>query len=396
MAITPRKNAKGEIVSYYIRVYKGYDKAGRRLKPYTMTWKPEAGMTKKQIEREVNKVAMQFEEQCESGLITSSPKLLLNDFIPQYFDIVEDSLSPVTFQFYKNCVATHISPLLGDLRLKEIKPVHVQDFVKKLSTHKVKAGMEKRSPATVRRYLTVLQSIMKQAVKLELIAVNPANMEKLTVQKMVAPKIEIFTKQEAAEMLACLENEDLQFQVLIQLGIMTGARRGELVALKFSDFDYTANKLTIERTAVKVTGKPTQLKPPKDYEIRTIAVNQLCMDLVQMLRREKDFEAERLGETWVEGDWLFTQWNGEIMNPHSPTKMFRKFLEQNGIRHRKFHSIRHTSATLLLYGGVSIKQVSERLGHGDIETTNKYLHYLSEADEEAARVLGDMLMGGEK
>ena len=395
MAITPRKNSKGEIISYVIRVYKGYDKAGRRLKPHTMTWKPEVGMTKKQIEREVNKVAMQFEEQCENGLVSNDPKLLLKDFIPQYFDIVEDSLSPVTFQFYKNCVATHISPLLGDLRLKEIKPIHIQDFVKKLSTHKVKAGMEKRSPATVRRYLTVLQSIMKQAVKLELIAVNPANMEKLTVQKMVAPKIEIFTKQEAAEMLACLEKEDLQFRVLVQLGIMTGARRGELVALKFGDFDYATNKMTIERTAVKVTGKPTQMKPPKDYEIRTISVNRLCMDLVQMLRREKDFEAERLGETWMEGDWLFTQWNGEIMNPHSPTKMFRKFLERNGIRHRKFHSIRHTSATLLLYGGVSIKQVSERLGHGDIETTNKYLHYLSEADEEAARVLGDMLMGGE-
>ena len=89
--------------------------------------------------------------------------------------------------------------------------------------------------------------------------------------------------------------------------------------------------------------------------------------------------------------WLFTQWNGEMMNPCTPTRQFSKFLERNGFRHRKFHALRHTSATLLLYGGVSLKQVQGRLGHGDIETTNKYLHCLQEADEEAAGVLQSML-----
>lgn len=66
--------------------------------------------------------------------------------------------------------------------------------------------------------------------------------------------------------------------------------------------------------------------------------------------------------------------------------------EKNHLKHRKLHSLRHTSATLLLYGGVNIKQVQERLGHGDITTTNKYLHYISEADEQAANVLQDMLI----
>lgn len=80
------------------------------------------------------------------------------------------------------------------------------------------------------------------------------------------------------------------------------------------------------------------------------------------------------------------------MNPQTPTKQFSKFLKKNGLRHRKFHSLRHTSATLLLYGGVNLKQVQERLGHGDISTTNKYLHCLAEADEEAANVLQKMLI----
>ncbi len=80
------------------------------------------------------------------------------------------------------------------------------------------------------------------------------------------------------------------------------------------------------------------------------------------------------------------------MNPQTPTKQFSKFLAKNGLKHRKFHALRHTSATLLLYGGVNIKQVQERLGHGDISTTNKYLHCIAEADEAAANVLQDMLI----
>ena len=80
------------------------------------------------------------------------------------------------------------------------------------------------------------------------------------------------------------------------------------------------------------------------------------------------------------------------MNPQTPSKQFSKFLAKNGLKHRKFHSLRHTSATLLLYGGINLKQVQERLGHGDISTTNKYLHCIAEADEEAANVLQDMLI----
>lgn len=111
-----------------------------------------------------------------------------------------------------------------------------------------------------------------------------------------------------------------------------------------------------------------------------------------MLRTEKDRQVERLGSQWHENGWLFTQSNGEIMNPQTPTKQFSKFLDKNGLRHRKLHSLRHTSATLLLYGGVNIRQIQECLVHEDITTTNKYLHYISEADEQAANVLQDMLI----
>ncbi|MDE6030694.1 MAG: site-specific integrase [Oscillospiraceae bacterium] len=165
-----------------------------------------------------------------------------------------------------------------------------------------------------------------------------------------------------------------------------------MVSLKFSYIDFEQRKITIQRAAYKIKGQPLATKPPKDYETRTVTINESCVDLLKMLKAEKLSESQRLGSQWLGGNWVFTQWNGEMMNPMTPTKQFSKFLARNGLKHRKFHSLRHTSATLLLYAGVNIKQVQGRLGHGDIETTNKYLHLIEEADVEAVNKLDIMLL----
>lgn len=394
--ITPRKNKAGQIISYRIRVARGYDSEGHKNSFYEKTWKSAPGMTEKQIKKEVQKVATLFEEQCKTGIIGDTTNIKLSDFIPIYLEQKKTSLSPTTYDFYNRAIETKILPALGHHKLQEIKPVHVQAFINQLckisKQNKDGSTGEKLSNSSVKRYLTILQSIMKLAVKRRIITDNPAKSELLDIPKVIDPKIDIFTKQEAIEMLSALKNEPLQFQVFIQLAIMTSARRGELVALKFSDFDMIDNKVTIERAAIKITGEQVQIKASKDYEVREIAVTPECIQLVKALKREKETQRINLGTQWHESDWLFTQWNGEIMNPQTPTKQFSKFLNRHGFRHRKLHSLRHTSATLLLYGGVSLKQVQGRLGHGDIETTNKYLHCLSDADTEAANVLQSMLI----
>ncbi len=395
--IAPRRNKDGEITSYTIRVYHGYDSSGKRLKPFTTSYKPEKGMTTRQIEKEVQRQAIEFEEQCKHGRV-SNGTMRLSDFYPIYLETIEATLSPRTVETYKPTIETLILPALGHLKLKEITTSHIQEFYNRLSALPKldRAGNEIKgqniSTSTVHRKLSILQSMLSQAVKLGLIPENPAKAERLTIQKAQAPKIEIFTKQEAAQMLQALENESLQFQTLIQLAIFTGARLGELVALKFSDIDFEQRKITIERAAYKIKGQPPATKPPKDYETRTVTINENCVDLLRMLKAEKLRESRRLGSQWIGGGWVFTQWNGEMMNPQTPTKQFSKFLDRTGLKHRKFHSLRHTSATLLLYAGVSIKQVQGRLGHGNIETTNKYLHLIEEADVEAVNKLDIMLL----
>ncbi len=397
--ISSRKDKDGNIISYRIRVARGYDSYGKKLKPYELSWKPAPGMTSKQIEKELNKQAVEFEEQCKNGLSGTANQLKLAEFCTQYLEIKKNVLAPRTQLEYQRFIDSTIIPLLGHIKLKDIKPGHVQQFVQYLSGD-VKRKRDKAldtensklSQSSIRRRLAVLQSILKQAVKLGYIPTNPANAEKLTLQKVVPPKVEIFSRQEAAVMLEALEQEELQFQVLVQLAIISGCRAGELCALKFSDFDYTMNKVTIERSAYKLPNEPISLKPPKDYELRTVTLSPHCIELVNLLKAEKEKEALRLGSAWKDGEWLFTQWDGDIMNPQTPTKQFTKFLKRHNFQHKKFHSLRHSSATLLLYGGVNIRQVQERLGHGSIATTNKYLHCLAEADEQAANILQDMLI----
>ena len=394
--IEKRTNSKGEIISYRIRVSRGYDADGNRLRQFQKTWIPEPGMTKKQIEKEVIKQALQFEEECNAGNEVIKRSITFKEFIPKYMDITKVSMSPLTLQFYDRIIERLLLPYFGKKRLQDIKPTHIQGFINHLTEIDLEHASpyndtEKLSPSTVRRYLTVLQSIFKLAVKLEIIGKNPAKGEKLTIPKVVNPKIEIFTKAEAAEMLKCLQEEDLQFQTFIQLAIITGARRGEMAALKFSDFDYDKCQLTISRAAVKLKDQPILIKPPKDYEIRTVTVNRHCIELVKMLEAHYESEKQRLGSKWKGDEWLFTQWNGEIMNPQTPTKQFSHFLKKHGLKHCKLHALRHTSATLLLYGGVNIRQVQARLGHSEIETTQKYLHYLSDADAEAANILTNMI-----
>ena len=386
--ISERKDKNGNIISYRIRVSRGYGAKGEKLKPYEMTYKPEKGMTKRQIEKELQRQVTLFEEECKNGNISNAPNMKLSAFVPMYLDIKKDILAPRTYETYTKICNNLIIPLLGHIKLVDLKPAHIQQFIKHIQSD----SKTKPSPSTVKRKLAVLQSVLHQAVKLGLIQTNPANAERLSMPKAITPKVEIFTKQEAVEMLSCLDDEPLQYKAIVYLAIMSGAREGELTALKFSDVDFINNRITIERAAYKLKGEPIMTKPPKDNDVRTVRIDEYTIELIRQLKAEKERERLRLGTAWTGDEWIFTTWNGSIMHPATPSHWFREFLKRHGLKHRKFHALRHTSATLQLLGGVNIKQVSGRLGHADLRVTNQYLHCIAEADEAAAHVLQEMLI----
>ena len=385
--IKANKNKSGKIISYRIWVSDGYTGKGeQRLQ--TMTWKVPDNMTEKQAAKAVQAVAFDYEEKVKHGVAGSQRNLKLYEFIKIYLDIKKSELAPRTYEYYTHAIDNLIVPLLGHIKVSEINPAHVQQFIKYIQENSTK----ELSPATIKRKVAILQSILRQAVKLGILQTNPADAARITMPKVASPKVEIFTKQEASEMLSCLEDEPLQYRVVIYLALMSGAREGELVALKFSDIDFVNNRITINRAAYKLKGEPIKTKLPKDNDVRVINVDDYTINLIRQLKVEKERERLSLGTAWAGDDWLFTTWNGSIMHPSTPSHWFRGFLKRHGLKHRKFHALRHTSATLLLLGGTNIKQVATRLGHADLRVTNQYVHCLTEADVAAANVLREMLI----
>lgn len=367
----------------------GTDSTGKRIKR-KKTWKAPQGMTERKAAKEAQKAADLFEERCRDGEYTAEKDMLLSDFCKVYLDLEKDALAPITFAAYSRNINSAIIPQLGQMKLSEIKPIHIQRYVQWL-IGTPKGNGERQAASSIIRKLNILQSIMRQAVKLGIIQSSPAERKKLTLPKITQPDIKIFSKQEAAAIISALQAESLQFQVCIQLAIITGAREGELIGLKFSDVDFDNNRITIQRSAYKLSGVPTATKQPKDSDIRTVSVTPEVINMIQTLRQDKERQAARLGKAWKNEDWLFTTSTGGIMHPQTPTHKFRKFLIKNRLPVRKFHCLRHTSATLLLYCGTNIRQVQARLGHSNLTTTQRYLHAINDADTEAATALQSML-----
>ncbi|MCM1578477.1 MAG: site-specific integrase [Ruminococcus sp.] len=389
--IEPRVSRKTGKVSYIIHVYDGRTGSGKR-RTFARTYHPQEGLSPTQVKRFLQRAAQEFEDECKNPLGGANSDIRLADFAEIYLEAMADKLSPTVYGGYVKTMREMILPELGELKMAVIKPLHVQKFVRTLSSRQkrrrdgtVDVGGGVISASTVKRRLCVLQSMFTFAVKMGLLESSPADSKRLSLPKPVKPHTEIFTMQETSLMLNALKYEPLQFRVLIYLAVFSGAREGELVALRFSDIDFDVGKLTISRSAYKLTGEPVKLKSPKSSRTRSVALNPMCLMLIDELREQRQFALGNANEDF--DDWLFHGNNGGIMNPYTPSRQFTAFLRRRGLSHRKFHALRHTSATLLLYNGTDIKTVQERLGHADFTTTGRYLHLMDSADVNAVRSL---------
>lgn len=277
----------------------------------TITFKPASDMTVEQAEETAFRLADEFDMMCETDRI--SPEMTLAPFCEMYLDIKKNVLAERTYRQYIVVINNLICKYMGNLKLNEVKIYHVQNLVNILSNSGIK-------PATIKRKLAVLQSVMKLAENLDLIDSSPIKLNKLTMPKITKPKTEIFTKNETSEMLERLEKEPMQFRLAVQLAIITGARRGEITALKYSDFDFDNCTVTVSRSAYKTTGEPVKTKSPKDNESRTIAVTAEILHLVRMSKIMNRADLN---------DWIFIDVCGKpAQSSETFSKVFQLFEEE--------------------------------------------------------------------
>ena len=383
-SIIPKSNG-----TYLIRVSCGLDGAGKQI-TRSKTFKPsKPNLSYQRLNKEIDQFVAEFELEVKSGgNCVNFDKITFSEFTTKYLEQKKTSLSPTTYVFYEMIIRTELIPMFGTMKMRDIKTYHVQQFIQYLATEKkrndgVEGGI---SATTVRRYTTVLRSILTLAYKLDYIPEDVGNSRKIELPKEASTEIEVYTVEEVSEILKALENEPINIRTLVEVAIFTGMRRGEIVGLKWGDIDFQNQKIHVKRSIYKPKdGKAQEKEPKSKYGIRTISIpEQLCKTLVSY-RAQQDRHISFLGDAWKNLDYVFTEEDGYVMNPQTPTKQFSNFLKRHGIRHLKFHGLRHTSATMLLANGCDIKTVSTRVGHADIDTTNIYVHALESTDRKAAQ-----------
>jgi len=373
--------------SYQIRVSCGTDIYGKKI-IHSMTWKPDDKMTPRQIEKELNKIAVQFEEKVKKGVtVKIDNKIKLHEFCDIYLDMQKKTLSPNTFHNYQKVIENYIVPALGHLKLIDVTPLHIQKFVNALSEQKANYNTKSTYllPSTVKAYFIVLQSIFKFACKKGFLDFNPSSLNNIDMPKTPPVHTDILDEKGITALLNCLEKEPFERKIIIHLALCTGCRRGELAALQWSDILWDKKQIVISKTAYHVTDKKGIKLPKTSSSNRTITIPDY---MICMLRQYKKYQIEQqlFTQTPNQYNMLFTDKHGDYLSVTALSNWFKHFLKKNNLPYIKFHALRHTSATILLVNGTNIKTVSSRLGHTNLTTTNRYLHALTDVDVIAAEM----------
>ncbi len=182
---------------------------------------------------------------------------------------------------------------------------------------------------------------------------------------------------------------------MIYLALATGARLGELLALRWREVDLDRGNLQVIRTARRITGKGIAYSEPKTHRSRRPVA--LSGETVQVLREHWRAQAERrleLGPTYADNGLVFASLTGHPLDDSNLRRAFRRTLADAGLPRLRFHDLRHSAATLMLRAGVHPKVVSERLGHATVGITlDTYSHVLPDLQRDAAEALDAVLQG---
>ena len=438
--------------TYQIRVSCGYNSQKKQIIK-TMTFKPNPNMTEKQIQKELERQAVLFEEKCRTGRFLDG-NIKLSDFIEKWFsDYAEKQLKAKTIARYQALVA-RINPLLGHIQLDKLQPHHLIEFYNEISkggiredvkykpasdfgermrkkkldrlTLAQKVGVseyvirrclseeniskktakkilrvlphslkeikndEPLSPKTIQHYHRFLSSVLNTAVKWQVIPYNPST--RVKPPKSEKKEAVYLDEKEALALVKALKKEPLRYRTMIMLLLYSGMRRGELLGLEWSDIDFENNLISISKASLYLPDRGIYEDTTKNESSERII--KIPKEMVKLLEEHKE-EQENMrlnykGE-WHENNKVFTGLDGRPLHPDSVTGWFHRFIKRNNFPPICIHSLRHTNATLLIAGGTDIKTVANRLGHSTPSVTGSiYAHAIKSADEAAADRLNNI------
>lgn len=393
MASTKLMQTKDGRRFFLIRVSRGEGNSH-----YQKRWYWPDGWSKRSAERELLKVAAEFERACAAGEVMNraeakekaaqeAAEAAKLKTVRQYADGVympakETTLAENTRSLYRMFLEKHIYPVIGDMLLVDVTPAIVQKLILDFQ----QSGKAHSSALTL---YVVLNGIFEMAFLDDSIPLSPMlKVKRPAPRKDEAPKEEsskALTVQELRAVLACVAQEPLKWQAYINIAADTGARRGELCGLQWQDIDWNARIVTIRRNLQYTAQKGVYIAAPKNGKPRSVDIGTDTLRLLRLLRDEQAASCM--------SKWVFTRDGSyDPVFPQSPTRYFRKFGEKYGITDFHPHKLRHTSASIAITSGADVVSVSERLGHSDTAVTLRmYAHANAESIRRAGQIVRDAL-----
>lgn len=294
--------------------------------------------------------------------------LTLKDYLPQWFESHKKMLAPNTINGYAVNINNHIIPQIGTLKLKDIKPKHLEAFYSALMTDK------ELSAKTVKYIHNVLKVALKAAVDNKIIDDNPC-------LKAKTPKVPKFQSQLLSlEQLKTLlsEIEGDRYETEIKLAAMLGLRKGEVLGIKRSDLDTTKHTLHIQRqvsivrdNTIDKNGLYYGIKPLKSESSDRVLF--LSQEIESLILRKDEFnrgQKKILQGAYQDNDLICCNDDGTVMSPQTLYHAFKRILTRCGLPNVRFHDLRHSYATLCIDLNIPLKVISQNLGHSSTAVTD--------------------------
>lgn len=362
--------------TYEIKVSCGYGVDGKQRNQYK-SYKPEPGMTKRQIEKEMQRQAILFEEDCKRGQITAAVKF--ETFAEQWFEeYAKVNLRPTSYARMKQ-LTKRVYPAIGHKRLDKITARDIQKFITDMLTNGRNLNNGKPlSRKTAVHHLSFISDVFSYAVRMGMLCDNPCR--RVFVPKQEQEEKQIYTIEQVKILYENLKSEPMKYQAYLLLSIYSGYRRSEMLGLEWKDI-VEHDLIHVRRTSQYTSEKGIYTDTTKTRKSKRVSkMPASIMNLLRQFKADQNEEARRLGTKWEDYDRLFTKWNGAPMNPQTPFEWLKGYCERIGIPFRNIHSLRHLHASLLIFEGVDVVAVSSDMGHSVVGTTlNLYSHMFQEA-----------------
>lgn len=313
------------------------------------------------------------------------------------------SWAPKTYERNSELVRVHIKPVLGTLLLERLSPIHLEEAYSNWLTSGRKDGKAGGlSPLTVLHIHRLIGQALSKGLKWQLVVRNVAdNVEPPRVpynERPVLDEVELGRLLAAARAPSkrCVEQNSIAcesaFYAAVVFFAFSGARRGEGLAMRWSDIDLQTGTVVVRRS-LEETRAGLAYKPPKSGRPRSLALSEFPLAVLRSHRTVQAQQRLALGPAYRNDDLIFARPDGMPYKPHTFGDAFRALVKRSGVTPIRLHDLRHTHVSLLGKAGVPLKVVSDRVGHASTAiTADIYAHVFAIQDSEAANALESLVI----